>query len=179
MTKSGRAAAKATRTGGLLAAALLAASCGGGGGGAFTPATPPSDVCSLLTLADVQAIQPGSLAGVEQPTADTSAVGFWARDCAWDDGGTTGTSVDLVVFGATTQQGLAGIKLAASSGDVNTPVSGLGTDAHHWQDTTNNTSGVWALDGSQSVDVTAYFFTPAPPEAQFHPLVAKVLGEIK
>lgn len=162
---------------GLVAVAVLA-SCGGGGG-AFTPATPPADVCGLLTLADVQAIQPGSLPGVEQPTGDTSSYGFWARDCAWDDGGTTGTSVELVVFGATTQQGLAGIKAAASSGDVNTPVSGLGTEAHLWQDTTHNTGGLWALDGSQSVDVTAYFFPAFPPESQFHPLVAKVLAEIK
>ncbi len=69
--------------------------------------------------------------------------------------------------------------IAASSGDVNMTVSGLGTEAHYWQDTTNNTGGLWAIDGSQSVDITAYFFTPTPPESLFHPLVAKVLGEIK
>src|SRR4029077_5656641 len=116
----------------------------------------PSDVCSLLTTADVATIQPTTTAGAEQQTPDTSSFGFWSRDCAWNSGG---TSVELVIFGATTQQGLAGIKAAASSGDVNTPVSGLGTEAHYWEDTTNTVNGLWALDGSLSVDVTAYFFT--------------------
>ena len=164
------------RSGGLLAAALLAASCGGGSS-AFKAATPPSDVCSLLTTGDIAAIQPMTTAGVEQQTADTSSVGFWSRDCAWNPS-SGGTSVELVIFGATSQQGLAGIKAAASSGDVNMPVSGLGTEAHYWQDTTNTVNGLWAIDGSLSVDVTAYFFTPFPPEAALHPLVAKVLGEL-
>ena len=41
------------------------------------------------------------------------------------------------------------------------------------------TSGLWSLKGSYSVDVTAYFFEPFPPETQFHPLVAKALGALK
>src|SRR5262249_39234115 len=98
-------------------------------------------------------------------------------DCAWD-ATSGGTSVELVIFGAITQQGLAGIKLAASSGDVNMPVPGLGTEAHYWQDTTQNTGGLWALDGSLSVDITEYFFPAYPTESQFHPLVAKALGEV-
>lgn len=168
----------------LLVAALTTA-CGGGDDGAgddggaepFTAATPPSDVCGMLTLSDVQGLFPGAVMNEEQPTPDTADLGFWSRDCEWS-GDPTSVSVELVVFGATTRSGLAGIKLAARSGDVNMPVTHLGDEAHYWEDTTNGTNGLWALDGSYSVDVTAYFFTPFPPEEQFHPLVAKALGEL-
>jgi hypothetical protein len=170
--------------GGFFVAMLLAA-CGGGGGGGdggggggFSPAQPPSDICSLLAPADIQTILPGVGAGAEQQTPDTSSLGFWSRDCKWQVSATAGQSVELVIFGATTAQGLAGIKLAAQTGTVNTSVTGLGDEAHYWeQDTTDN--GLWALRGSYSVDVTAYFFTPFPTEAQLQPLVAKALGEIK
>lgn len=172
--------------GGFLVSVLLTA-CGGGGGsggaadgggGAFSPAQPPSDICSLLTPSDIQTILPGVGPGAEQQTPDTSSLGFWSRDCKWQVSDMSAQSVELVIFGATTAQGLAGIKLAAQSGKINTPVTGLGDEAHYWeQDTTDN--GLWAIRGSSSVDVTAYFFTPFPTEAQLHPLVAKVLGEIK
>jgi hypothetical protein len=46
-------------------------------------------------------------------------------------------------------------------------------------DPTVGTNGLWALDGSISVDVTAYFWNPIPTEPQLHPLVAKVLGALK
>ena len=169
-----------------LAFAMLSAGCGGGsggtadggGGGGFKPASPVANVCGMLTLADIQTVMPGALPGVEVQTPDTTTLGFWARDCAWDDGAKTGHSLDLVITGATNADGLGGIKLAAASGKTNTPVSGLGTEAHYWvEDPGVGTSGLWALDGSLSVDVTAYFFNPT--EAQLHPLVAKVLGELK
>jgi hypothetical protein len=158
-----------------LATGLLGACDGGGGGGGFMPATPPADVCAMLTLADVQGLQPSSTAGVEQQTGDNTSLGFWARDCKWDGGS---TSVELVVFGALNAQGLAGIKAAARSGKVlNMAVSGLGTEAHYWQDQMD-VSGLWAISGFYSVDVTSYFITPYPAEASFHPLVAKALGQL-
>ena len=147
-----------------------------GSGGAFNPATPISDVCSLLTISDVQTVMPGARPGAEQQTPDTADIGFWSRDCSWDVSDTSVQSIELVVFGATTEQGLAGITAAARSGTTNTPVSGLGTAARYWVDDAVN--GLWALDGSLSVDVTAYYLTPMPTEAQLHPLVGKVLGEI-
>lgn len=149
----------------------------GGGGGAFQPATPISDVCSLLTISDVQTVLPGARPGAEQQTPDTAAYGFWSRDCKWDVSDTSVQSIELVVFGATTEQGLLGIKAAAQSHKTNSSVSGLGTEAHFWAEDTDN--GLWALNGSVSVDITAYFLTPMLTEAQLHPLVAKVLGEIK
>jgi hypothetical protein len=186
MTESTGSTGAGVRRAVALAIAVLSAGCSGGGGGSgdggggFTAASPVANVCGLLTLADVQAVMPGAVAGVEQPTADTTSVGFWSRDCKWEDAVVTSRLMELVIFGATTAQGLAGLKLAAASGDTNTPVSGLGTEAHYWvKDPPIATNGLWARDGSLSVDVTAYFFDPIPTEAQLHPLVAKVLGELK
>ena len=148
-----------------------------GSGGAFEPATPISDVCSLLTTSDVETVMPGARPGSEQQGPDTADLGFWSRDCMWDVSDTSVQAIELVIFGATTEQGFAGITAAAHSGKTNTPVSGLGTEARYWVDDAVN--GLWALDGSLSVDITAYFLTPMPTEAQLHPLVGKVLGEIK
>jgi len=166
----------------IAAALLIAALSGacGGGGGSFKAAAPISDVCGLLTTTDIQTVMPGAAAGAEQQTPNTDDLGFWSRDCKWDDSTTATHSIELVVFGATTSQGLNAIKLAAQSGQMNTPVSSLGTQANFWvEDPSIGTSGLWAIDGSQSVDITNYFLTPIPTEAQLHPLVAKVLGEIK
>jgi hypothetical protein len=150
---------------------------GAGGEGGFTPTTPITDVCSLLTLADIQTVLPAARPGAEQLTPDTSDIGFWSRDCNWDVSDTSVEAIELVIFGATTEQGLAGIKAAALSGRTNSPVAGLGEDARYWVD--DVTGGLWAFDGSLSVDITAYFLTPMPTEEQLHPLVAKVLGEIR
>jgi hypothetical protein len=165
----------------VLLLAAFATACGGGdddGGDdePFTSATPLSDVCGMLTLSDVQGLFPGAMSSEEQPTRDNTDVGFWTRDCKWE-GDPTSVSIELVVFGATTRDGLAGIKAAARAHDVNTPVSGLGDEAHYWE-SEQGTNGLWALKGSYSVDVTAYFFDPFPPEGLFHPLVEKALGEL-
>lgn len=146
-------------------------------GGAFEAATPISDVCSLLTISDVQTVLPGARPGVEQLTPPTTDLGFWSGDCKWDVSDTSVEAIELVVFGATTQPGLLGLKAAARSGKTNSSVSGLGTEARFWTEDTDN--GLWALNGSVSVDITAYFLSPMLTEAQLHPLVAKVLGEIK
>jgi len=168
--------------------AVLETACGGGSGsggggaggsGSFTPATPPADVCSMLTLADVQAVLQKANAGVEQQTGDNSALGFWARDCKWDTGSTSVVSLELVVFGALSETGLDGIKAAAKSGPVNNPVSGVGDEAHYWEDGTNGTNGLWALKAPYSVDTTNYFLKPFPTADQFKPLVVKALGELK
>lgn len=149
---------------------------GGSGGGTFTPATPPADVCSLLTLTDVQAVLPTASAGVIEPTADTPDI--WNRICKWEGGAGSAESIELVVFGATTKDGLTGLQVMASGlGSTSTPVSGLGDSAAYWEEGTSDV-GLVALQGSQAVDVTAYFFTQFPTADQLKPLVSKVLGEI-
>jgi len=172
-TTSGGAGGGGTTSGG-------AGNGGTGGSSAFAPATPPSDVCAMLTLADVQAVFPNALAGVEEPTADTSAQGFWARICSYELSATPTQSLDLVVFGALNENGLQGIKFAAQSGPVNNPVSGVGEEAHYWDDTAaHGTSGLWALKAPYSVDTTSYSITPTPTADQFKPLVVKALGQLK
>jgi len=131
----------------------------------------------MLTLSDVQGLFPGAMSGEEQQSPPTEDLGFWSRDCKWE-GNPTSVSIELVVFGATTRDGLAGVKIAASTGTTNTLVSGLGDEAHYWEEEAVGTNGLWALKGSYSVDVTAYFFDPFPPEPLFHPLVEKALGEL-
>jgi hypothetical protein len=150
-------------------------STGGGPSGNFTAAKPPSDVCGMLTLADVQAALPGAQDGVEQQTPDTSDLGFWSRDCKWE---TMSTSLELVIFGATTAGGLMGIKFAAQTGTTNTPVSGVGDEAHYWEQSDVGTNGLWALKAPYSVDTTAYFVKPFPTADQFKPLVVKALGQL-
>ena|SRR5436190_3031976 len=149
---------------------------GGGGSSTFTPGTKPADICALLTLAEVQTVLPTATAGVEEPTGDNTDLGFWADICKYDAGN---QSLELVVFVALTEAGLQGIKLAAASGDVNTPVSGVGTEAHHWEDTASGTGGLWALDSPYSVDITNYFPPTQPTADQMKPLVSKVLGELQ
>lgn len=132
----------------------------------------------MLTQTDVQGVLPGAQPGADQQSPDTSAQGFWSRDCKWD-GPTTATSLELVIFGALNQNGLAGIKLAAQTGTTNTPVSGVGDEAHYWEESAQGTNGLWALRSPYSVDTTAYFMTPFPTADQFKPLVVKALGQLK
>lgn len=149
---------------------------GSGGSGSFSPASPPADICSLLTLADIQTILPGASAGAPQAGPPDPA-DYWARDCKWAASDISAQAVELVVFGAKTKNGVQLLKLAARSGTTNTPVSGLGDEAHYWeQDTSDN--GLWTISGAYSVDVTAYFITPFPTESQLEPLVRKALGEL-
>ena len=161
--------------------ALLGIGCssddkGGGGGGGFTPGKQPADVCALITLADVQTVLPTATAGVEEPTGDNTALGFWSSICKYDAGN---QSLELVVFVALTSAGLQGIKYAAQSGDVNTPVSGVGDEAHYWEDNSVNTGGLWALQSPYSVDITNYFPPKFPTADQMKPLVIKALAELQ
>jgi hypothetical protein len=134
----------------------------------------------MLTLADVQAVFPNALPGVELPTGDNSAQGFWARDCKYDLSATSTQSLELVVFGLLNENGLQGIKFAAQSGPVNNPLSGVGSEAHYWDDTAaHGTSGLWALEAPYSVDTTSYSITLTPTAYQFKPLVVKALGQLK
>ena len=147
-----------------------------GGVGGFVPATPITDVCSLLTLSDIQTVLPGAQPGIEQGGPDTSNLGFWSRNCEWEVSDISAENIELVIFGATSEQGLLGITAAGHSSS-GSPVAGLGTEASYW--VSDLTRGLWAIDGSLSVDVTTYFVTTVATEEQLHPLVAKVLGEIK
>jgi hypothetical protein len=149
---------------------------GSGGSSSFTPGNVPSEVCALITLADVQTILPTATAGVEEPTADNSAVGFQSRICKYDAGN---QSVELEVFIALTQAGLDGIELAAQSGDVNVPVDGVGDEAHFWENNDVNTGGLWALQSPYSVDITNYFPPAFPTADQMKPLVVKALAGLQ
>src|SRR5262245_30086132 len=96
---------------GVLVAGLLSACGGGSSAPPFKAASaPPADVCSLLTIDEVQTLLPGARAGVAQQTQDTSHLEFWLRECKWDLNDTSAQAVDFVINGAMTPGGLAGIK---------------------------------------------------------------------
>lgn len=171
---------RTTLTATVLLIATLLSGCGGGGAApAFEPAkAPPADVCSLLTIDDVHTLLPGARVGVEQQTQDLSHLDMWTRECKWDVSDMSAQAVHLYIFGAMTQGGLAALKgMGNNLAMINTPLTGLGAEAHYWQQDADN--GVWALEGSSSANVTAYSLTPLTTEAQFRPLVAKVLGELE
>jgi hypothetical protein len=148
-----------------------------GGSGGFVAATPPADVCSLLSLADVQTILPGAQAGAQQTTQDTPDV--WNRICKWN-GSALLVSVELVTYGALTEQGVVSLSvLAGGPGNgTKTPVSGVGDHATYWENSNLNTRGLVALQGNVSAGVTAYSVTPAPTQDQFTPLVKKALDQL-
>ncbi len=160
------------RTGGLFAVVLLA-SCGGGGD--FTPATLPASTCALLPPDDVATIVPGALPGREYPNAGTPDL--WSGDCGWLSTPSLG-QLDLTIYGARTFQGLTSLAPPSDPGSFRTRVTGLGTSAQYWEQSSVGT-GLWAFEGSWSVNLAAYSFTPPLSEAQLHPLVAKVLGQLE
>jgi hypothetical protein len=179
-TGGGSATGGSTATGGSNATGgSSGASANGGAGGStnFVAASPPADVCALLTLTDVQTILPGAGAGAPEPVADTPDT--WSRICKWKASGIA--SVDLVVFGAKTEQGLQALTIMATTGPGNgpkTPVTGLGDRAVYWENSGINTRGLTAQKGSYSADVTAYFVDPAPTQAQLTPLVQQALDHL-
>jgi hypothetical protein len=145
---------------------------GAGGTGVSVPATPPADVCALLTQTDVRTILPS--AGPGKAAAPVDTPDLWVRLCTWTAGGIP--SVDLVVHGALTEAGRQQLAILATVGPgdgTKTPVSGLGDSAVFWEDADINTLGLTALRGNYSVDVTAYFLERAPTQAQLIPLVRK------
>ena len=137
-------------------ASSIDGSTGAGGSTSFVAATPPADVCALLTLTDVQTILPTATAGtVEAPADPTPDV--WTRICTWNAAAGL-ASVDLVLFGAVNAQGLQAVTIIATTGPGNgtkTPVAGLGDRAIYWEDADVSTRGLTALKGTYSVDVTA------------------------
>ena len=162
-----------SRTGGLLAVVLLA-SCGGGG--TFTPATPPASACALLTPADVATIFPDAMPGSGYPISGTSDL--WSGGCIWLSNQPSSELLDLIIYGAKTFQGFKSLAVPPDTGTVTTPVTGLGTSARYWEQVSVGT-GLWALEGTWSAILNAYLFTPPRTEAQLHPLVAKVLGQLE
>ncbi len=57
-------------------------------------------------------------------------------------------------------------------------MSGVGDEAHYWEESGQGTNGLWALKSPYSVDTTAYFIQPFPTADQFEPLVVKALGQL-
>ena len=159
------------RTGGLFAVVLLA-SCGGGG--TFTPATPPASICALLTLEDLAPIFPDAVGSGEYPIFPD--LDLWRGSCNWYAAG-SGQTLNLAVYGATTAKGLQQLWPPSLAGAARTPVTGLGAAAQYWEQ--QGITGLWAIEGGTSVNLSGYYFAPSPTEAQLHPLVAKVLGQLE
>jgi hypothetical protein len=149
--------------------------------GAAPNATPPADVCALVSLADVQAILADAQAGVVDPDLTQDSADGFVRACSFKSVGFPATKIDLVVYGAKSQKGLDMIDLAVTKAPGNgtkTPVSGVGDKATFWTDDGINTLGLIAKKGDYGVDVTAYFVDPAPTQDQLSPLVKKALDAL-
>jgi hypothetical protein len=160
-----------------LVGVVLVAGCGGGSG-TFTPATQVADICSLLALSDVQAILPTAMDGATQATLATNDV--FSQECDWNDSSATAMAVTLVVEGALTSQGAAEINIVLTADQGSTQhmaVTGLG-DRAEYINFSGTSQLLGARVGSYLVEVTAYLFTPDVTEAQLHPLVAKVVGQL-
>lgn len=156
---------------------LAAPACGSSSGGApFTPTTPVADPCSMLLLADVQALLPGAAPGYQLAPDDTADV--WMRGCAWQ---ASGMSVTLLVEGALTSSGNItigfGVEANSNSSTQATAVSGLG-DKAVYLDNVGLDQILNARKGSELVSVAAAGFTPKVPEASLQPLAAEALGNL-
>jgi hypothetical protein len=155
---------------------LAALACGSSGGGPFTPTTPIADVCSMLALADVQALLPGAPAGAPLTLDDTADI--WTRGCAWQ---ANGMAVTLIVEGPLTSSGnlVLGFAVDATSNGTTqaTAVSGVGDKAAYL-----NNPGLDqilnARKGSDVVSLAASVFTAEVPEASLQPLVVEALGQL-
>ena len=155
---------------------VLLASCGGGGTGTFTAATPLASVCALLTPVDVAAIFPDAISGGEYPIIDT--VNIWGSECHWHPSQAYLPTLALTVYGAKTPPGLTGLVPPSDPGTVSTLVTGIGTAARYWEQVSLG-NGLWALEGSWTVNLAASYFTTPLTEAQLRPLVARALGELE
>jgi len=150
-----------------------------GGDAAFVPATwPAPNPCGLLTLADVQTLQPNI--GVMYEPDPLITNDFWLFRCQWGAPATNpGEIVELDLWGAFTPAGKAGFGTnSGSSRDASVEaVTSLGTKAEY-DDTAGVSQTLTAQWKSYAIELIATSFTPDVPESSLHPLVAKVIGEL-
>jgi len=155
----------------ILSAALLALAPGCG----FQKTEPVSNVCTLLSLADVQSLAPGLTTATEQPPKSSQDV--WTRSCRFSASNGM-VHVDLVVSGALTASGdqqLADNVSGAPIPEVEvTVVNGLGDRAVY----TNNVfygSGLTAKQGGYEVGVGTVISSSI---SELDLLVRSVLGRL-
>jgi hypothetical protein len=145
------------------------------------PAPEPADVCSLLTLADVQSIVPTAVPGVGGTGAPNSDI--WGIECDWEG---SSSSVSLLVEGAKAPAALGVFDLAIQGVEVATtgvqimPISDLGDEAVYFNDTRMNAvkQELQAASGKYWVGLIAAGFTTPVTLAQLQPLVVKVLNSL-
>jgi hypothetical protein len=155
-----------------------------GGSTPFAPAAQPADVCSVLTLADVQTVFATAAPGAAAQSATSSD--FWMLECDWHDGAASATSqeVSLVVYGALTSTGDADLDAAlARSGDgaqQAMPVSHVGEQAVYadFAGPYDVHQSLGARSGPYWVSLTAWNFPSLCAAPQLDPLVVKALGEL-
>jgi hypothetical protein len=151
------------------------------GGPSSFPAPESADVCSLLTLADVQSILPTAVPGVAGTGAPSSDA--WGIECDWD--GSSG-SVSLLVEGAKVPAELSTFDLTIQGAEVATsgvqimPISDVGDEAVYFNDTRMDTvrQELQATSGNYWVGLIAADFTTPVTLAQLQPLVVKVLNSL-
>jgi hypothetical protein len=145
------------------------------------PAPEPADVCSLLTVADVQSILPTAVPGVASTGAANSDA--WGMECDWSD---SSGGVSLLVEGAKAPAELSVFNLAiqgaevATAGVQITPISDVGDEAVYVNDTRMNAvkQELQAASGNYWVGLIAGGFTTPVTLAQLQPLVVKVLNSL-
>lgn len=143
------------------------------------PAPEPADVCSLLTLADVQSILPTAVPGVASTGAPNSDI--WGIGCEWEGSSST---ISLLVEGAKDTAALGVFDLAIQGAEVATtgvqimPISDVGDEAVYVNDTRMNAvkQELQAASGNYWVGLIAAGFTTPVTLAQLQPLAVKVLN---
>jgi hypothetical protein len=145
------------------------------------PAPEPADVCSLLTLADVQSILPTAVPGVASTGAPNSDI--WGIECDWEG---SSSGVSLLVEGAKAPAALSVFDLAIQGAEVATtgvqimPISDVGDEAVYVDDTRMNAvkQELQAASGNYWVGLIAAGFTTPVTLVQLQPLVVKVLNSL-
>ena len=145
------------------------------------PAPEPADVCSLLTLADVQSILPTAVPGVA--SAGTPNSDIWGIECDWEG---SSSGVSLLVEGAKAPAALGVFDLAIQGAEVATtgvqimPINDVGNEAVYVNDTRMNAvkQELQAASGNYWVGLIAAGFTTPVPLAKLQPLVVKVLNSL-
>ena len=153
---------------------------------AFVPAPwPPPQICSVLTLADVQTISANAGQGqMDDPETPAPGSSRWVVGCAWTDRTTSPFKiVRLELDGALTPEGYAELVVDGFIDDhpdanvQTTAVTGVGSAAAYIDDVTISQS-LFARVKGYRVGVTASSFTPDVLEAALQPLVVKVIGQL-
>ena len=150
---------------------LLGLGCG------FQKTAPVSNVCGLLSLADVQSLAPGLTTATEQPPEDSPDV--WTRRCQFTGSGLP-ARVSLSVLGALTSTGDQ--QLADNVSGAPVPefevivLSGLGDRAVYSSSFSLSSQGITAKQGEYEVGVG--LLNASVLRVDLESLVRSVLGQL-